>query len=69
MIQMIEDNYYVTKNGLENSLSKLKFKNIKEITKQNIDLTDYISKLNTIVNTIIKIIPKGEILLSEKKSN
>ena len=68
MIQMIEDNYYVTKNELENILSKLEFNNVKEITKQNIQLIDYISKLNTIVNAIIKIFPKGEILLSEKIS-
>ena len=32
------------------------------------DTIDYISKLNTIVNAIIKIFPKGEILLSEKIS-
>ena len=68
MIQMIEDNYYITKNELENILSKLEFNNVKEITKQNIQLIDYISKLNTIVNAIIKIFPKGEILLSEKIS-
>ena len=68
MIQMIEDNYYITKNELENILSKLEFNNVKEITKQNIQLIDYISKLKAIVNAIIKIFPKGEILLSEKIS-
>ena len=68
MIQMIEDNYYVTKNELENILSKLEFNNVKEITNQNSQLIDYITKLNTIVNAIIKIFPKGEILLSEKIS-
>ena len=68
MIQMIEDNYYITKNELESILSKLEFNNVKEITQQNMQLVDYISKLNTIVNAIIKIFPKGEQLLSEKIS-
>ena len=68
MIQMIEDNYYITKNELENILSKLEFNSVKEIIKQNKQLTDYISKLNSIVNAIIKIFPKGEKILSEKLS-
>ena len=66
MMQMIEDNYYITKNELEKILSKLEFNSVKEITKQNMQLIDYISKLNSIVNAIIKIFPKGEQLLSEK---
>ena len=68
MMQMIEDNYYVAKNELENILSKLEFNSVKEITQQNIQLVDYISKLNSIVNAIINIFPKGEKLLSEKIS-
>ena len=50
MIQMIEDNYYITKNELENILSKLEFNSAKEITNQNIKLIDYISKLNSMIN-------------------
>jgi hypothetical protein len=66
MIEMIEDNYYTTKNELENILSKLEFNSVKEIIIQNKQLADYISKLNSIVNAIIKIFPKGEKIISDK---
>ena len=68
MMQLIEDNYYLTKNELETILSKLEFNNVKEITYQNKQLIDYISKLNSIMSAINKIFPKGEKLLSEKIS-
>ena len=68
MMQLIEDNYYLTKNELETILSKLEFNNVKEITHQNKQLIDYISKLNSIMSAINKIFPKGEKLLSEKIS-
>ena len=68
MIQMIEDSYYLTKNELENILSKLEFNSVKEVTKQNLQLIEYISKLNSMINGIIKIFPKGEQLLNEKIS-
>ena len=68
MMQLIEDNYYLTKNELETILSKLEFNNVKEISHQNKQLIDYISKLNSIMSAINKIFPKGEKLLSEKIS-
>ena len=68
VIQLIEDNYYMTKNELESILSILEFNSVKEISNQNKRLIDYISKLNSIMNSITKIFPKGEKLLSEKIS-
>ena len=68
MMQLIEDNYYLTKNELETILSKLEFNNVKEISHQNKQLIDYISKLNSIMSAINKIFPKGEKLLAEKIS-
>ena len=68
MIQMIEDSYYLTKNELENILSKLEFNSLKEVKQQNLQLIEYISKLNSMINGIIKIFPKGEQLLNEKLS-
>lgn len=54
------------KNELENILSKVEFNSVKEVSVQNEKLGDYISKLNTVINAIIKIFPKGEQLLAEK---
>ena len=66
LVEKIEDNYYLMKNELENILSKVEFNSVKEVSVQNEKLGDYISKLNTVINAIIKIFPKGEQLLAEK---
>ena len=66
LVEKIEDNYYLMKNELEYILSKVEFNSVKEVSEQNEKLGDYISKLNTVINAIIKIFPKGEQLLTEK---
>lgn len=66
LIEKIEDNYYLMKNELENILSKVEFNSVKEVSEQNEKLGDYISKLNTVINALLKIFPKGEQLLAEK---
>ena len=68
IIQIIEDNFISLKNELETILSKVEFNEIKEIIEQNSQLNEYITKLNEIMNSIYKIFPKGEKLLTEKIS-
>ena len=68
MVQIIEDNFISMKNELEIILTKVEFNEIKEITEQNYQLMEYITKLNDITNTIFKTFPKGEKLLFNKIS-
>ena len=68
IIQIIEDNFISLKNELETILSKVEFNEIKEIIEQNSQLNEYITKFNEIMNSIYKIFPKGEKLLTEKIS-
>ena len=68
IIQNIEDNFISVKKELEIILTKVEFNEIKEITEQNNQLMEYITKLNDITNTIFKIFPKGDKLLFNKIS-
>ena len=67
-IKLIEDNYISLKNELEIILTKVEFNEIKEISEQNNQLMKYVSQLDEIMNSIIKIFPKGEKLLIDKIS-
>ena len=67
-IKIIEDNYISLKNELEIILTKVEFNEIKEISEQNNQLMKYVSQLHEIMNSIIKIFPKGEKLLIDKIS-
>ena len=67
-IKIIEDNYISLKNELEIILTKVEFNEIKEISEQNNQLMKYVSQLDEIMNSIIKIFPKGEKLLIDKIS-
>ena len=67
-IKLIEDNYISLKNELEIILIKVEFNEIKEISEQNNQLMKYVSQLDEIMNSIIKIFPKGEKLLIDKIS-
>ena len=59
-IKLVEDNYISLKNELEMILTKVEFNEIKEITEQNNQLIKYSSQLEEIMNSILKIFPKGE---------